>query len=101
MLNMDRIALGMLDLIYNAILDHKQRHFGDRPCRIELHPALEFPLMLEIDGKDTGMRMALLDALKPYPELGRVPSLFSVPVRWTREARYPKLITVNDQVEYL
>lgn len=103
MLKVDKLALGMLELIYQAIQDHKKRHFGDRPLRIELHPALEFPLLMEIDAKDFHLRGAFLDALRPNPRYTDVkgPSLFNVPLVWTRQARFPRLITVNNATEHL
>lgn len=96
MIDTAKNASGVVHLLRHAISDHRRRHFGDRPRSIGLHPQMRFALMLELQEMDWSTRHAMFHELnKPQPTFEGVPLVFMESVTW------PKLITANNEVEYL
>jgi hypothetical protein len=91
-LDQSKLACGIIRLLNHAIHQHRNLFYGERPKRIELHPALGPELyaklgpLLVFEFDNGGERKLIYD---------------SIEIVFIEAADMPRMITCRNEVEYL
>jgi len=86
-----KIALGPALMFFHSIQEHRKRHHGRSPRKIEIHPAVMKDFRDQI-------RRDYPPRIQQEVENG---SFFGVPILQNRHAQQPMLITHEGAVEFM
>jgi hypothetical protein len=88
-MNIKSLALGPVDMLREAIYRHCRDHHGQRPKKIVLHPAVYADLVNHL-------------GIHAYCSIdGEFKTFEGVPIVPDRNAAHPRLVTCENEVEWL